>query len=126
MAGKEKKDTKKDIVSRMGLVVEFMRGEVIKSINVSQPVHRTSTGNRVGLDPSRPGQPPKRIHGDLVRSIVTDVQEEATSIRGRYGSTQTGKAIGLEFGTSRGLEARPFLRPPLLKHRSTIQRMLAG
>lgn len=118
------KSTKKDIASRMGRVVQFMRAEVIKSINTSQPVHRTKSGNRVGLDPSKPGSPPKRVHGDLVRSIVTDVKEDSTRIRGRYGSTQTGKAIGLEFGTKK-LAARPFLRPPLLRNRKRVQRMLS-
>ncbi len=118
------RSTKKDIVSRMGLVVQVLRAEVIKDISRTQSYHRTSGGHRVGLDPSKPGEPPKRLHGDLMRSIVTDVQEEGTAVRGRYGSTQTKKAIGLEFGTSK-LGARPFLRPPLLRNRDRVQRMLS-
>lgn len=115
--------TKRDLVPRMGRVVQFLRAEVIKSINTSQPTRRSKSGNRTGLNPSKPGQPPKRVHGDLVRSITTEVTQESTAVIGRYGSTQNEKAKALEFGTSK-MAARPFLRPPLFKNRETIKRML--
>ena len=117
------KKTADQIFINMGLATQFMRNEVIKSINVSQATRRTSSGARIGLNPSKPGQPPKRIEGDLVRSITTEVTRSRNKIVGRYGSTQTQKAIGLEFGTSR-VAARPFLRPPLLKNRSELVRIL--
>ena len=110
---------------RMGKAVQFARTEVIKSINTSQPTHRYPSGNRRGLDPSKPGDPPKRIHGDLVRSITTEVVTQSNRIIGRYGSTQNEKAKALEFGTSK-MAARPFLRPPLHKNRNRITRILAG
>lgn len=117
--------TKQEIEQRMGKVSQFLRNEVIKSINISQPTKRTAGGPRIGLDPSKPGDPPKRIEGDLVRSIVEEVEVTDTKIIGRYGSTQTEKAKALEFGTSK-MSARPFLRPPLFKNRNRIKRMLAG
>lgn len=119
------RSTKADIEARMGRAVQFVRAEVIKSINVSQPTHRYPSGNRLGLNPSKQGDPPKRVHGDLVRSITTEVVQQATRIIGRYGSTQTKKALALELGTS-NMAARPFLRPPLLRNRNEIQRILAG
>jgi len=119
------KSTKQEIEQRMGQVSQFMRNEVIKSINTSQATRPTPSGARVGLDPSKPGDPPKRIEGDLVRSIVAEVEVTSTRVIGRYGSTQTEKAKALEFGTTK-MSARPFLRPPLLKNRNKIERMLAG
>lgn len=119
------KGTKEDIESRMGNVAQFLRNEVIKSINTSQRTRTTTSGARVGLDPSRPGDPPKRVEGDLVKSITAEVKVEDTKVIGRYGSTQTKKAIGLEFGTSK-MAARPFIRPPLFKNRGEVKRMLIG
>jgi len=117
------KGTKDDIESRMGQAVQFLRNEVVKSINTSQITKTGKSGARVGLDPSKPGDPPKRIEGDLVKSISTDIDSSPTKIVGRYGSTQNKKALALEFGTSR-MAARPFIRPPLLKNRNKVKRML--
>ncbi len=108
----------------MGAVTQFMRNEVIKSINTSQPTRRQASGRRVGLSPSQPGQPPKRIEGDLVRSIIAEVETKKTKVVGRYGSTQREKSKALELGTSR-MGARPFLRPPLHKNRKAILRILS-
>lgn len=124
-AGKILGKTKDQIEENMGVVVQMLRGDVIKSINTSQETVTSRTGRRRGLNPSTPGQPPKRVEGDLVRSIVAEVKVAGLRIVGRYGSTQTKKAIGLEFGTSRGLAARPFLRPPLARRRKEIVRILA-
>lgn len=107
------------IERNMGEVTQFMRNEVIKSINTSQPTRRQASGRRVGLSPSQPGQPPKRIEGDLVRSIIAEVEVAKTKVIGRYGSTQGKKAKALELGTSK-MGARPFLRPPLFKNKKRI------
>jgi hypothetical protein len=121
--GKIVGQTKARITENMGKVVQMMRSDVIQSINVSQRTAGAG-GARRGLDPSRPGDPPKRVEGDLVRSIVADVRSEPTRIVGTYGSTQGKKALALEFGT-RTMAARPFLRPPLLRKRNDIVRILS-
>jgi len=115
--------TRKQIETNMGMVVQMLRGDVIISINVSQPTTGAGKARR-GSDPSKPGEPPKRVEGDLVRSIVADVRSTPSRITGAYGSTQGAKAKALEFGT-RFMAARPFLRPPLLRRRNDIKRILA-
>jgi len=112
-----------DIMVNMGQVVQMLRSDVIQSINTSQPTAGNGNARR-GLDPSAPGDPPKRVEGDLVRSIVADVNSEPTRVVGTYGSTQGEKAKALEYGTKK-MAARPFLRPPLLKRRDEIIRILA-
>ena len=118
------KKTADQIFINMGLATQFMRNEVKTSINRPQPTRTSSTtGKRRGLNPSKPGEPPKRIEGDLFKSIVTEITRSRNKIVGRYGSTLTEIAIWLEFGTSR-IAARPFLRPPLLKNRAELVRIL--
>ena len=117
------KNTTINFVKNMGQAVQFMRSKVILSINRTQPLKRYPSGRRVGLSPSRPGEPPKRVHGDLLRSITTEVNVEGTKVIGRYGSTQGEKAKALEFGTSK-MAARPFLRPPLYRFRNEIKKVL--
>ena len=112
-----------DIETNMGMVVQMLRNDVIVSINISQPTTGSGKARR-GSNPSAPGDPPKRVEGDLVRSIVADVRSEPSRVVGTYGSTQGKKASALEFGTSR-MAARPFLRPPLLQRRNDITRILA-
>ena len=118
------KKTTDQIFINMGAATLFMVSEVKKSINRPQPTRTSSTtGKRRGLNPSKPGQPPKRIEGDLENSVTAEVTRSRNKIVGRYGSTLTEIAIWLEFGTSR-MAARPFLRPPLLKNRSELVRIL--
>ena len=123
-----------DMEKRMGIAVGFLRGEVIKSINRSQPTRSLSSGARVGLDPSEGGDPPKRVEGDLVRSITTEVTLGLRKVSGRYGSTQTKKAMRLELGFA-GTDSlgrvvdqgpRPFLRPPLLENKDKIRKILGA
>lgn len=114
---------KKKIERNMGPVTQFLRNEVVKSIKKSQPLKRQPSGRRIGLSPSQPGHPPKMVEGDLVKSIIAEVEVTKTKIIGRYGSTQGKKAKALEFGTSR-MKPRPFLRPPLFKNKKKIVRML--
>ena len=118
---------KRRVFNNMGAVTQFMRNEVIKSINVSQPTRRVGRrGGRMGLAPSSPGSPPKRVEGDLVKSIVASVRHDGNAVVGAYGSTQAAKALALEFGSpANNLEARPFLRPPLFKNAKEIARILA-
>lgn len=120
------------VEERVGAATGFVRGEIIRSINRSQPTKSLSSGARVGLDPSREGEPPKRVEGDLVRSIVDEIIVTKRKIIGRVGSTQTKKAMRLELGFA-GTDSlgrvidqgpRPFIRPPLLENRDKIKRII--
>ena len=42
---------------------------IVKAISRSQPVKRTASGNKYGLNPSKPGEYPKIVTADLRRSI---------------------------------------------------------
>ena len=55
--------------------LETQKG-ITEAISRTQPVARTASGNKIGLDPSKPGEYPKMVTTDLRRSInfkmVTD------------------------------------------------------
>lgn len=95
-------------------------------LNRSQPRRTLPSGRIVGLDPSLPGEPPRKITGQLQRSITGRVAfDVAGNIVGIVGSDLV-KAAPLEFGTRDGkVKARPFLRPSLLENRTKLARIIA-
>ena len=98
----------------------FLRDQVKRDIN---------RGNPRGTGPSAPGEPPKKVSGELFRSIVASPVEP----RGR---TMLVKRIGSGMVYARRLELgfvgtdkkgrrinqapRPFLRPAILRNKVTI------
>ena len=114
--------TKAESIIRMGQAVLFVQGQTKQILNRSQPLRRLPSGIRVGLDPSKPGEPPKRVEGSLLRSITTQVEVTTKRIIGRVG-TNISYAPFLELGTSR-IRQRPFLRPALRKSTPTIKKIL--
>ena len=48
--------------------LETQKG-ITEAISRSQPVARSASGNKYGLDPSKPGEYPKMVTTDLRRSI---------------------------------------------------------
>jgi len=106
----------------MRLAVKIVRDTVVAKVSVSQPLRRGSGGVRVGLDPSKPGEPPKRVESTLFGSIASEVVKEGINIVGRVG-TNDKKAKFLEFGTSR-IKQRPFLRPSLKENIPTLRKIL--
>lgn len=109
----------------------WLQGQVRKSINRSQPFRRTADGDRVGLSPSAPGEPPKKLTENLVRNIATDKRESPLEITGVVG-TNVEYARRLELGFT-GRDAagrnvdqapRPFLRPALANNLTAIARFL--
>lgn len=107
----------------MGRATQIVRNEVVRSLNRSQPTRATSSGRRVGLDPSRPGEPPKQVTSRLKQSIVTAVRRTKDRIIGSVG-TNVKYAKHLEFGT-RHIAARPFLRPALKAKRDAVRKALS-
>ncbi len=121
----------KGVVSkRMKTAMLVLQGEVQRKISRGQPVVRSGKSLR-GLDPSKPGTPPKVVTSRLRTSINHNVRAEGDSIVGRVG-TNVPYARRLEkgfFGTdSRGRNinqaARPYLLPTLIENLSRLTRIL--
>lgn len=74
-----------------------------------------------GLDPSAPGEYPKRVIGDLVRSIANE-----PSLDGNTWRVGTARIVGLylEFGTSK-MAPRPWLSTTLTTEHDNILKILS-
>jgi len=104
----------------------FLEGKVIRSLSKGQPAKRV--GKRlVGQSPSKPGQPPRLLHGNLRNSIYHRVVRGRRSLVIAIGAN-TPYARALEFGYPKGnLEERPYLRPAIRKNREkAIQKLARG
>lgn len=111
-------------VSRnMDMATLYLKGQVQRSIN---------RGNATGADPSKPGEPPKKVSARLFQSIATDKRESPMEITGLVG-TNVEYARRLELGfvgtdsAGRTIDQapRPFLRPALTASLTAIGRVLA-
>lgn len=101
-----------------------LRNEIRKELNRSQPYERTKGAKGIyytGLDPSLPGEPPKKIRGDLQRSIAVDKPDPLTV---KVGSN-LDRAYWLEVGTHK-MAARPFFRSTLAKEIENLARIITG
>lgn len=92
-----------------------------------------SRPNPDGSNPSLPGEPPKRVTGELYRSIGSTVQIGQNQVSGLvYAGTPYARR--LEFGfvgvDSRGRRynqaPRPFLRPALAQNHKLIMTAIRG
>ncbi len=116
---------KGDVKLHMFRAAIYLRDRVKIALNRSQPVHILPSGNIIGLNPSKPGEPPKKITGQLQASIIHDVRERGLDIIARVGSFLE-KAAPLEFGSRDGkLKPRPYLRPSLIKNQKRIKQIIA-
>ena len=89
-----------------------LKGDIKRSLRI---------GNKRGVTPSAPGEPPRRRTGRLSGSIAHEVDRQ--QLVARVGTNVLyGKF--LELGTVK-MAARPFIRPSLARMRSTIGRILA-
>jgi hypothetical protein len=80
---------------------------------------------------SSPGDPPARDTGILANSISFEVAQRGNEIKGYVGpdidkirsqSPRTDPDYGWFLDQGKGLEARPWLRPSLIKSRSRIKK----
>ena len=124
------KKFEKDMLTRMRQATLFLQGEVKKAVNVGQPVRRVG-GNLIGLDPSKPGEPPKKVVGTLFRSIEQDVSISTLAIVGRVGSNVSyARRLELGFVGADSLgrvinqRPRPYLRVTLRANRARIAQVL--
>ncbi len=131
-------DARRDVIydimkKSMRRAAQHVRGEAVKLISVGQPTRTSPSGARVGLDPSRPGEPPHVLSGRLRASITTEtvVDKAARSVIGRVG-TDVEYAARLELGfvgTDRlgrtiNQRERPFLRRALAESAADVSRYL--
>lgn len=105
------------IVIANDVTVQVNRGQKTRASGKKQ--------RRVGLDPSRPGEPPKKVTARLQGGIDTQEPEVLVDrITGRAG-TSVAYSRHLEFGTRKGLDARPHWRPALIRLRPVLSRIIA-
>ncbi len=120
-----RRKTLEEVKKNMLVATVFVRDRVKEKLNRGQPTRTTPGGNIIGLDPSLPGEPPKKITSQLQNSIRQRVVSTASSVVGLIGS-DLKKAAALELGNRRGtLKPRPYLRPTLMENRGKILRILA-
>jgi hypothetical protein len=97
-------DLEKEVVKALHKAGAMCVSELRTNLNNAQPYQKY--GSRfVGLDPSKPGDFPKKLSGQLLKSVAYSVDEQELSVT-------TGTAIEhgkfLELGTSR-MQPRPWL-----------------
>jgi len=111
-------------ITRATLLLE---SRVVDSINIGQPVKRLKSGRLVGLDPSKPGEPPHVLYGRLKQSITHQVEVAEKEVIGRVGTNvEYARALELGFeGKGRKLAARPYLRPALEKNKTALMNAFA-
>ncbi|MEM9043413.1 MAG: hypothetical protein AAGC81_01870 [Pseudomonadota bacterium] len=121
-ARQSKLEIEEQLKQNMAQAMLFSKGKVQISLN---------RGNPSGENPSRPGEPPRKVSGRLFQSIATEVVNLPGKIVGRYG-TNVEYARRLELGFS-GRDAngrnvnqppRPFLRPVLKSFGRQILRII--
>ena len=103
------------MVQRLQGAAMYVRGEARKNISVGQPTrltHPVAGGSRrVGLEPSAPGEYPKKVTGQLRQSVSWEVDEKRLTAR---VGTNLDYGMWLELGT-RLMKARPWLLRTVLE-----------
>ncbi len=113
------------VKKNMSVATVFVRDRVKEKLNRGQPTRTTPGGSIIGLDPSLPGEPPKKITSQLQNSIRQRVVSTSTTVTGLIG-TDLKKAAALELGNRKGtLKPRPYFRPTLMEQRGKILRILS-
>ena len=117
--------TEEELEERMGIAAVFLRDKVKLKLNRGQPTRITAGGNIIGLDPSKPGEPPKKVTSQYQNSIVHAVEKTKYRIMGLVG-TNMKKGPALELGNKDGtLKPRPHFRPALRENSKAILDILA-
>lgn len=109
-------------------MISRMRRATVHLVNYCRSLMKISSEG--GKNPSKPGEPPHRLIGNLVNSVSSAVDYTGRVIKGwigiREGPTEV-YAAALEFGTKSGrLAPRPYLRRTLLDNKERIRYWLIG
>lgn len=114
-----------DLAKQLGDNLEkaaiFYKGKVKEAINRSQDKEGTGLNTR-GLDPSQPGEPPKKLTGFLQRSIAHAMSSDRQQA---FVGSNLDYSLYLEIGTVK-MAARPFLRRTLAENKDTIAKIIAS
>ena len=103
----------------------FLVSQIRKALNVAQPYRRYTGAKGVyykGFSPSSPGQFPKKLSGQLIKSITFNV-ETAPTLTLIVGSNLHGHPLYLELGTKR-MKPRPWLSKSWTDNASKVHAML--
>jgi len=115
-------DVKRRLVGpRIQLAAAAIQGAAKRGVSRSQPTRGTGLRKR-GLDPSRPGEYPKRVTGHLMRNINRTFS--ASELVARVG-TNVKYGRYLELGT-RKMARRPWLSKALHEAMPELRRLLGG
>lgn len=117
------RDTERQFEQGLQAATAYLAGRVQRAIN---------RGNRDGRNPSRPGEPPKKVTGNLFKSVTFEVVTTASRrvIIGRVG-TNVVYGRYLELGTQGrngrpGMAPRPFLRPTLQTEQKNLVNVIVN
>lgn len=119
-------------------VVNAARGRVTSGMKkamayaVGRVRVKINRGNPTGDFPSLPGEPPKKVTGQLFASITSKVEQERDEVVGTYGSGIVYARI-LELGyhgtnaagQTVNFPARPYLRPVLNEDARAMVQLIA-
>jgi hypothetical protein len=107
----------------------MIEADIVRSLSTGQDAVRRGDGSLMGLDPSKPGQPPHLLTGHLRRSIDHRVEKHPKYID-IFVIAGASYARDLEYGKEsdsdfRGrILPRPFMRPALARNRDKAISML--
>ncbi len=112
----------KELADRLTKAAIHVKNKAKINISQSQPtmlIHpRTGGSRRIGLDPSQPGEFPKKVSGFLRNRVNHEVDRRR--LIARVG-TNVPYGKWLEIGTRR-MRSRPWLRRTLMMEASFIRR----
>lgn len=117
-------DIEKQLAKNLEKAAIHLVNKIKVKVNRSQPYHivRGKKGRYyVGDDPSKPGEAPKKVRGDLQRSITYEMADDKLSAK---VGTNLVYGFWLELGSAR-MQARPFLRNTLQEESGKIEELLA-
>ncbi|MEM7211428.1 MAG: hypothetical protein AAF479_05940 [Pseudomonadota bacterium] len=131
MAGVDEWNEADVIIQARNKVARGMNRAVQFAVGVAKV--KVNRGNARGNNPSRPGEPPKKVSALLFSSIVGEVEVFGDTVTGRYGTNVVyGRRLELGYfgadsaGRVFNQAPRPFLRPILREKARTLFKLIAG
>jgi hypothetical protein len=116
-------DIKKELVKRFTKAGVVFTSKTRGYLNASQPYRRTKSGKHIGLAPSLPGQFPRKLSGQLMRSITWKF--DTTKMVLTVGANLKGYPSFLQTGTKH-MKPRPWLSLAFDKEKSELKKILVG
>ena len=107
---------------RVDMAARVVRDHARELVSRDQPVKiyaKAAGRSRKGLEPSRPGEPPKKVTGHLRMNIQKEVSTDGMSAR---IGTNVPYGKMLELGTSRNLAPRPWLKRAITDTAAEVRR----